>query len=332
MNEPHLKKLPFQPREIFSVSTEAEFEEMAVVLFQFQFETNVTYRRFCEMLGRSPDAVNNIRDIPFLPVSFFKTQSVRSFEGEPEIIFSSSGTSGEQSSKHEVFDLAVYRSSFRQGFRHFYGNPSDYIILGLLPSYLEREGSSLIYMTRQLIEDSANSKSGFFLNEYAELIRLVQNKKPEEKVLLLGVSYALLDLAAMRPIGFEDVIVMETGGMKGKRKELTKEQLHRELKEGLGVRQIHSEYGMTELLSQAYSQGEGIYQCPPWMKVMIREHNDPFSYTRKKAGGINVIDLANCFSCAFIATDDLGKHTGSGFEVLGRLDNADIRGCNLLLE
>jgi len=278
--------------------------------------------------------ISHYRDIPFLPIRFFKSHLVISGEYQPEITFSSSGTTGLSTSKHHIKDQNIYVESFKKAFEIFLGKPEEYIILAMLPSYLERDGSSLVFMLDALIKMSGQNKSGFFLHEYEALHALLMRLKSNgKKVILLGVSFALLDLAEQFPIDFPDLIIIETGGMKGRRKELIREELHQILKKGFGVDKIYSEYGMTELLSQAYSKGEGLFTSPPWMKVLIRDTNDPFSILSSgKTGGINVIDLANIYSCSFIATQDLGKiHKDGRFEVLGRFDSSDIRGCNLMV-
>ena len=277
--------------------------------------------------------MKEVSDIPFLPIEFFKTHQIKTGDFEHEETFLSSGTTGANHSKHLVKDLSLYEDSYINAFKQFYGNIEDYCVLGLLPSYLERKGSSLIYMVDDLIRRSNHNESGFFLDNQAELIEILKkNVENNQKTILFGVSFALLDLAESYQIDLSDVIIMETGGMKGRRKELTRTELHAIYKNSFGVANIHSEYGMTELLSQAYSKGNGLFKTPRWMKVLIRDINDPFSYLQvNKTGGINVIDLANINSCSFIATQDLGKYSAEGFEVLGRFDNSDLRGCNLLI-
>lgn len=319
---------------IFSVN-ETNFDSLALEIFRFQFEHNSVYATFAKGIGKNPENVNRVEEIPFLPVELFKTHKIYSSEKEPEIVFTSSGTTGQVTSRHEVADLALYRKSFRTSFRKFYGEPGHWIILALLPAYLEREGSSLVYMADRLIRESENAYSGFYLNNYKELSDKLRKLKNEgKKVLLLGVTYALLDLAEQFPQSIPDCVIMETGGMKGKRKEMIREEVHEILRKSFGVPEIHSEYGMTELLSQAYSKGNGIFNCPPWMKIKIREMNDPLSCASiGKTGGVNVMDLANVYSCSFISTSDLGKlHSDRSFEILGRFDNSDVRGCNLMVE
>ena len=320
--------------DIFSIQTDADFVQAALQTFGYQYQHNQVYQRFCTLLGRTPDKVRQLTDIPFLPIEFFKSEAVYCGNERPATVFTSSGTTGSQTSRHYVKDLAVYQQSFRQGFADFYGNIEEYTVLALLPSYLERTGSSLIIMVADLIERSGSVDSGFYLNEYDLLAeKLTALDRSGRKVLLIGVSFALLDLVETHRFQLKNTIVMETGGMKGRRKELIREELHAILCEGFGVEHIHSEYGMTELLSQAYSAGSGLYESVRWLKVLIRDTNDALSYQRPlKTGGINLIDLANIHSCSFIATQDLGRlHPDGKFEVLGRFDNADIRGCNLLI-
>jgi hypothetical protein len=332
---------------------------MALAIFNYQFATNEIYRNYIVALKVNPEKITKLEQIPFMPIEFFKTHKVIS-EQELPITFPNSAnpfaspfhsthqshkvndtnskiftSSGAIKSKHYVSDISIYEKSFRKGFEYFYGNTEEYCVLALLPSYLEREGSSLIYMAEDLIKNSKCTSSGFFLNNHDELITtLKQRESKNKKTLLLGVTYALLDLIELQKFQLKNTIVMETGGMKGKRKEMVREELHSILCKGFGVDVIHSEYGMTELLSQAYSKGRGIFNCPPWMKISVRDTNDPFSFLpHNKSGGINVIDFANINSCSFIATQDLGKsYSDNSFEVLGRFDNSDIRGCNLLME
>ena len=319
--------------KIFSISSDVEFEKMAIEIFKFQYDNNMVYKQYCDYLKIEKNAIVALTDIPFLPISFFKSHSVICGDLKySQKEFSSSGTTGMITSSHFVKDIELYEKSFIKGFKHFYGNVDDYIVLGLLPSYLEREGSSLIYMVDKLIELSNNSQSGFFLDDYETLLKIIAENKSSKKIILLGVSYALLDLVENYKPDLSSCIIMETGGMKGKRKEIPKPELHSLLKKGLNVNEIHSEYGMTELLSQAYATKNGEFGLPPWMKVLTREYNDPFSYTNKKSGGLNVIDLANVYSCSFIATQDLGKIHLNHFEILGRFDNSDVRGCNLLVQ
>lgn len=318
---------------IFEISNPADFNEIAVKIFHYQAMNNEIYGIYLNSLGVIPEEINNHLEIPFLPIEFFKSHKVVSGDFDPDIIFTSSGTTGSTTSKHFVNDVKLYEQSFRLAFEQFFGNVRNYVVIALLPSYLEREGSSLVYMADQLIKDTKNKNSGFYLNEYDEVSQLLRKlAKGDKKVLLLGVTYALLDLAEQFPINFPELIIMETGGMKGKRKEMIREELHDRLSSAFGTKTSYSEYGMTELLSQAYSCGGGKFKYPPWMKVIIRDVNDPFSIMPEgKSGGINIIDLANIHSCSFIETKDLGKSEGSYFEILGRFDNSDIRGCNLLI-
>jgi len=321
-------------QQIFGINNDEQFEAIALQLFRHQAQYCDVYRDFIAGLRVDVDSVTSIEQIPFLPIQFFKSHKVLSSNDAVEVEFSSSGTTGMVTSRHLVTDVSWYRQSFRRAFELFYGDIKDYTILALLPSYLERGGSSLVYMVDDLIQQSNNPDSGFFLYNhdelYTQLIKQQQNQKP---TILIGVTYALLDFVEQYQIDFPQLIIMETGGMKGKRKEMIREELHAALCAGFGVKSIHSEYGMTELLSQAYSTGEGLFKCPPWMRILTRDTNDPVTILpHNKAGGINVIDLANVNSCAFIATQDLGKiYPGGQFEVLGRFDNADIRGCNLLI-
>lgn len=320
--------------KIFSISNEAEFKAVALEIYRFQYQKNSIYRKFCDLLEKNPSNVNSIEKIPFLPISFFKSHEILSSSAPVEQVFTSSGTTGEKTSRHLVTDIEIYEESFRKGFEFFYGDIKEYVILALLPSYLERQGSSLIYMVNDLIEKSKNPHSGFYLNELPELKqKLSFLDKQGQKILLIGVSFALLDLVEISSFSLKNTIVMETGGMKGRRKEMIRAELHDRLKNGFGVEKIHSEYGMTELLSQAYSNGNGIFECPPWMKILIRDPENALElFPQGKTGGLNVIDLANVNSCSFIATQDLGKINKDGkIEILGRFDNSDIRGCNLMV-
>jgi hypothetical protein len=320
---------------LFRIQDASEFEALALELFRHQAEHNNVYATYLDMLKIQVESIHEFEDIPFLPIEFFKSHQVVTGSWEPEAVFHSSGTSRGVVSKHQIKELSVYRNSFTSGFKAAYGEPESYIILCLLPNYADNPNSSLIYMTDELIELSGQELSGYYLNQDDDLHKALKaGLKTDKKVLLLGVSYALLDLAKRRDLpDMEKVIVMETGGMKGNRKEMVKEELHGALKRGLGVGEIHSEYGMTELLSQAYSTGDGIFTCPPWMRITARDVNDPLKQIGLgRSGGINIIDLANMHSCAFIATQDLGKVYADGsFELLGRFDHSDIRGCNLLL-
>jgi phenylacetate-coenzyme A ligase PaaK-like adenylate-forming protein len=320
--------------DIFTISNQKQFEKIALKVFRFQYENNLVYKEFCDLLKTNPQKVKSLHQIPFLPIQFFKSHNVVSNNDPIQATFTSSGTTGTITSRHLVTDVSIYEESYRKGFSQFYGNIEDYVVLALLPSYLEREGSSLIYMVEDLIQLTNNSESGFYLNNHDELIqKLVELDQAGQNVILIGVTYALLDLIEKQTFELQHTIIMETGGMKGKRKEMIREELHEQLCKGFGVSAIHSEYGMTELLSQAYSLGNGVFECPSWMQIHIRDTEDALTYINDgKTGGINVIDLANINSCSFIATQDLGKkYPNTTFEVLGRFDNSDIRGCNLMV-
>jgi len=320
--------------DIFNISAVRKFETEALKIFRQQAKNNKVYKQFLDLLKIDPALINKVDSIPFLPVEFFKSHKILSSSDEVERIFSSSGTTGAVQSQHFVTDLRIYEESFKRGFEYFYGSIEDYTILALLPGYLERQGSSLIYMVDHLIKASASKDSGFYLNELHELSELLTKLDSKgEKVLLIGVTYALLDLIEHQKFKLKNTIVMETGGMKGKRKELIRSELHEVLSEGFGLDNIHSEYGMTELLSQAYSLGGGVFETPPWMKIFIRDTEDPFhTLDNGRTGGINIVDLANVNSCSFIATQDLGRKISEHkFEILGRFDHSDIRGCNLMV-
>lgn len=321
-------------QQIFSISNNEQFNAAALAIFQHQAKNCAIYREFIEGLKIDPTNITTIQQIPFLPIEFFKSRDVVSSIDPVEVTFTSSGTTGMITSSHKVTDVSWYEDSFRKAFELFYGDIKDYTVLALLPSYLEREGSSLIYMANDLIQQSNNPDSGFFLYNHEELDNQLKKQQEVKKpTLLIGVTFALLDFVEQYNINFPELIVMETGGMKGRRKEMIREELHDTLCKGFSVDAIHSEYGMTELLSQGYSKGNGIFNCPPWMRIITRDTNDPMSLLNNdRAGGVNVIDLANINSCSFIATQDLGKVYADGsFEILGRFDNADIRGCNLLI-
>lgn len=323
------------PQKIFTISSETDFKSLALEIFKFQFDNNPVYRSFCDLLYVHPSDVKSIENIPFLPIQFFKTHEViSSSNSKIQTTFTSSGTTSSVLSKHYITDLSIYETSFRSAFKALYGPIEDYVVLALLPSYLEREGSSLIYMVRDMINQSKHEESGFYLNNLNDLqSQLVALDNSGKKVLLIGVSFALLDLVESHTFDLNNTVVMETGGMKGRRKELIREELHSILKSGFGVTEIHSEYGMTELLSQAYSKGNGRFECPPWMRVLTRDPEDALSImSTSKSGGINIIDLANINSCAFIATQDLGRvYDDKSFEIIGRFDSSDIRGCNLMV-
>ena len=315
------------------------FDRMALELFQFQYQHNDIYRQYADFVRVAPEKVDSIKKIPFLPIQFFKTNAVKTTEFEPQIIFESSGTTQFVNSKHYVKNLDLYKKNFTKCFELFYGPESEWCILALLPSYLERKNSSLITMMEELIKRSAHSLSGFYLHDHEKLYHtLLHNEILKQPTLLIGVTYALLDFTEKYTLHLSNTVIMETGGMKGRREEITREEVHETLQIKSGLRQIHSEYGMTEILSQAYSRGNGIFKCPPWMKVLLRSEDDPFSIqtaslsTKTETGIINIIDLANIYSCAFIATEDMGKlHHNGCFEVLGRCDNTDIRGCSQLV-
>ena len=319
--------------DIFKIKSQADFDALALDVFKFQFENNGVYRSFCDLLYKNPSDIKSVSEIPFLPIQFFKTHEVISSRGPIEKTFTSSGTTGSITSKHLVTDIKLYEESYLHAFKHFYGNIDDYVVLALLPSYLERDGSSLIYMVNDLIDKSQQPESGFYLNNLEELANTLNSLEArKQKTLLIGVSFALLDLVEQFQLHLKHTTVMETGGMKGRRKEIIRQELHQILQSGFGVEKIHSEYGMTELLSQAYSKGHGIFECPPWMKILTRDTEDALTLQEpNKTGGINIIDLANINSCSFIATQDLGRVYDNGqFEIIGRFDNSDIRGCNLM--
>ena len=320
--------------KIFNIQNAHQFSEVALAVFQHQFKHNKVYRSFCDLLFIHPSEVSKVEEIPFLPIQFFKSRKVLSSLDEIQETFTSSGTTGSSVSKHLVTDINLYKQSYLRGFAHFYGDITEYTVLALLPNYLERNGSSLVFMVADLIEKSKNTESGFYLDNIQELAKkLVALDKRGQKTLLIGVSFALLDLIALQKFNLKNTTVMETGGMKGRRKEMIREELHTLLQSGFGVSEIHSEYGMTELLSQGYSKGKGIFETPPWMKILTRDTEDALTINAlEKNGGINIIDLANYNSCSFIASQDLGKvHQNETFEVLGRFDNSDIRGCNLMV-
>ena len=325
--------IPF-PAKIFSIRNHEDFNAVSLEIFRYQAKKCEVYQKYIGHLAIEVTSVLNYREIPFLPVSFFKSHQVIAKGKTPEITFYSSGTTG-QTSKHLVSQVSIYKTSYRKTFEMFYGKAENICILALLPSYLEQKGSSLIYMIDDLLQQSKNPKSGHFLDDSKNLYSILKElKRQNQQTILFGVSYALLDFVENYQIKFPELIVMETGGMKGKRKEMIREELHQTLCAGFGVDVIHSEYGMTELLSQAYSHGRGVFSCPPWMKILLRDTSDPLSLINgKQTGGINVIDLANINSCSFIATQDLGRlHQNGKFEVMGRFDNSDLRGCNLLVQ
>lgn len=325
-------------RNIFSVSP-GNFETLALQIFRFQYKHNELYRQFCNTVKCDTDAVSTIQDIPYLPIGFFKTREIKTTAFEPALVFESSGTTGSVNSRHLLKDISIYEESFLKTFEQFYGDVSKYCIIGLLPSYQERSNSSLVYMTNELVKRSGNTNSGFYLYDHEKLHQtLLENEQCSQPTILLGVTYALLNFAKAYPMQLKHTIVMETGGMKGRKKELTREEVHEQLQQQLGVKEVHAEYGMTELLSQAYAKNKGMFSSPPWMKVLVRAEDDPFEVqsseglSKPVTGVGNIIDLANFYSCSFLATDDMIRlHPGGNFEVPGRLDNSDVRGCGLMI-
>ena len=320
--------------KIFDIKNHSEFKKQCLDIYNFQYENNMVYQNYCNMICEDPTDVNEINKIPFLPISFFKTKKILSTDNF-EKVFYSSGTTTNSRSKHFISSLKLYQKSFINNFKLNYSDITQYTILALLPNYYDNKDSSLIYMIEKLIKLSKSKESGFFLDDYINLSKkLIElDTKKERKTILIGVPYALLDLIDFNQFQLNNTIIMETGGMKGRRKEMVRSELHEKLKRGFGISKIHSEYGMTELLSQAYSKGDGIFKTPSWMKVIIRDINDAQNLDfNKKSGAINIIDLANYNSCSFIATDDMGKYINDDkFELIGRVDNSDIRGCNLLV-
>jgi len=316
--------------KIFNIKDRKSFNVIALKIFLEQYKSVPIYKNYVDQLNIDPSKVKNLHSIPFMPIRFFKTHNVLHKEHHPEITFLSSGTTNTHKSKHLLCSTETYEKSFLKSFELFYGDISSFTILALLPSYIEQKSSSLIYMVNKLIDLSKHTSAYISLTDKNSINKIKNLRK--EKVMLIGVSYALLDLSEKHELDLSNWIIMETGGMKGRRKELTRNELHNKLQRGFKTNTIHSEYGMTELLSQAYSIKNGRFKCPPWMKVLIREVNDPFSFSdHNKTGAINIIDLANIYSCSFIATDDLGKsYSDESFEVLGRFDQSDLRGCNLL--
>jgi phenylacetate-coenzyme A ligase PaaK-like adenylate-forming protein len=323
-------KGPFNFSDI--AHNDIDFEYLALQLFQFQARNNPVYKKFLHALNINIKNVKSLIDIPYMPVEFFKSQKV-ACTNEHEKIFTSSSTTGSTPSSHYVKDLSIYETSFVEGFKLFYNDPTDYCFLALLPGYLEREGSSLVYMADKLIKLSQNEDSGFYLNNHKELATILKkNESKGLKTILLGVTFGLLDFAEEFQIPLQNTIIMETGGMKGRRKEMIRQEVHQILTQSFGVESIHSEYGMTELLSQAYSSGNGIYKTPPWMKVLSYDFYNPLQCTEQGKGGVNIIDLANIYSCSFIQTSDIGNINQDGtFEILGRFDESEIRGCNLMV-
>ena len=321
------------PQKVFSVETQDDFNALALEVFNYQAQHCGVYHDYIRMLKIKEDEIKAVNEIPFLPVEFFKVHQVLTDKKKPEIVFESSGTTSAEASRHYMADTEIYIQSFMRCFEMFYGNIRDYCFLALLPSYLERKNSSLVFMADHLIKATGHPQSGFYLSEYSRLADTLQRlNKENKKHILLGVSFALLDFAEQFPVELPRTIVMETGGMKGRREEMTRQELHGILRKAFGLKTIHSEYGMTELLSQAYSTGGGIFQCPSWMRILLRNPDDPFDVSEKRQrGNINIIDLANLYSCSFVATQDVGRMHADGFEVLGRTDASDLRGCNLLV-
>ncbi len=318
--------------------THPNIDKLSIQLFHYQYKSNKIYQEYLKALKFTPNRVKKISDIPYLPISLFKTHKIQSGNYKPKLVFESSGTTQTTPSQHLVKEPSIYEKSFRKGFSLFYDNIKDYVVIGLLPSYLERKNASLVYMVNDFIQQSQHKESGFYLNEYEKLFQtLTRLEQENKKILLIGVTFGLLDFVDKYKMQLKHTIIMETGGMKGRRKELTREEVHHRLMDRLGVKNIHSEYGMTELLSQAYSKGKGRFRSPPWMTIFLRDINDPLSLLaapetgKKTSGVINIMDLANIDSCAFIATDDLGiLYPDGSFEVRGRRDSSDLRGCSLM--
>jgi phenylacetate-coenzyme A ligase PaaK-like adenylate-forming protein len=332
MEIPEVKELE---QKVFAITNEKQLAAIALEVYQFQYNNNSIYRDYCKAVGKTPQFVKELTNIPFLPISFFKSHTIQTTMFDAELVFKSSGTTGAFTSNHYVKDAGLYQKSFFEGFKRFYGNVKGYCVLGVLPSYLERENSSLVYMVDHLIRASGHKESGFFLYDFEKLDQTLKRLEASgQKTILIGVTYALLDFGQQYPQQLQHTIIMETGGMKGRGRELTKEELYNHLRNLFGVSQIHSEYGMTELLSQAYGI-DGICQCPPWMKILLRDETDPFliyDFSKSVTGAINIIDLVNLYSCSFIATEDVGKSLPTNrFEVLGRMDHSDIRGCSLMV-
>lgn len=322
-------------KSIFSIDSETRFDQIAMELFNWHYGANSVYRKFCDFTGRNPGNIHSPKQIPCIPVNLFRYNAILPDGFKSVRHFETSGTTATETGKHFIVDEALYLKSAMQTFGLFYGDISEYTILALLPGYLERQNSSLVFMVDHWIKSSGRAESGFYLNDHEKLFGVLQSlKQKNQKTILLGVTHALVDFAEHYKIDFPQLVVMETGGMKGRREELSRDQLHNLLKPAFGVKSIHSEYGMTELLSQAYSQGNGIFRCPPWMRVLLRDTNDPLSAPEnKRSGAINIIDLANMYSCPFIATDDTGTLYSDGmFEIAGRMDFSIIRGCNTMVE
>lgn len=321
--------------DLLNIPDENYFEKQALQVFHYQYKHNKLYKSYVDLLKIKIMDIQQLEQIPFMPISFFKTHFMQTGQWKEQVIFRSSGTAGAQKSQHLIKDIVLYQQGVEKSFNQFYGDFNDFAILALLPSYVEREDSSLVYMVNHWMRKSNHPANAFYLNDLEKLKQqLLRLKEQEQKVILMGVSFALLDFAEQNQLDLSNAIIIETGGMKGKREELTREQLHQILREKLSPKSIHSEYGMTELLSQAYAQDGFSFQPSPWMKILIRQPDDPFGYHKNgQSGAINIIDLLNVHSCSFIATDDIGKrHSNGNFEVLGRLDQSDIRGCNLMIE
>ncbi len=318
--------------KIFEV-TDGDFEALALEIFRFQYDNNPVYKAYTDALRVDPLDVHRILQIPFLPVQVFKSQEVKTTFFTPRALFESSGTTATIPGRHSVKDLALYKESFTKGFEAFYGPVKDWCIIGLLPAYLERQNSSLVYMVNELTRASGHPQSGFYLDEYEKLFQVLKGlEKEKQKTWLIGVSFALLDFAERFSLPLQYTSVIETGGMKGRREEMLRQELHAVLQSAFKVPAIHSEYGMTELLSQAYSKGRGVFNSPPWMKIFARDDEDPFLISETGTGAANIIDLANIWSCSFIATDDVCRiHDDKSFEVLGRIDGSDLRGCSLMV-
>ena len=315
---------------IFSITTQEQFQSVAMDVFHFQAEHCAVYAQYLRLIGVEPASVTRIEDIPMLPIELFKSHDIYSAATPPQVVFTSSATTGMSVSRHMVADLAIYERDFTQSFRLFYGDIEQWSVYGLLPNYLERTGSSLVYMVDRLIRKAGGG--GFYLHDYEKLIADMEaDNRPK---ILIGVTYALLDLAEQYAPKLNNTVVMETGGMKGRRKEMSKEELHTVLCSAFGVERIHSEYGMAELMSQGYSTGEGLFASPPWMRVLVRDINDPFTHLEAgRRGAIDIIDLGNLYSCSFIATQDVGvAYADNSFRIEGRVTDADIRGCNLLVQ
>ncbi|MEO7309560.1 MAG: acyl transferase [Chitinophagaceae bacterium] len=332
MDSPSTYSSPFSIEEILNTAYDG-FSAAALEVFRFQYNRNLVYRQWVETLGRESYDNALLTNQPiFIPISFFKTHRLLVSDALPEIIFTSSGTTGIQTSSHYVCRLAWYQKSFTKAFQLFYGDPADWAIIGLLPSYLERQGSSLVMMTEALVKASQNADSGLYLYDFTGLQTVLERREAaRQKTWLIGVTYALLDFAHQCPMRLEYTVVLETGGMKGRKKEITRLEVQQDLKDAFQLGAVHSEYGMTELLSQAYSTGGGLFRCPPWMKVMVREEDDPLAIKSNGTGALCITDLANMYSCSFIATEDIGTVYPDGtFEILGRLDNSGTRGCSLL--